>query len=168
MRIATIILLLLACGCKPTQQVTATQEKISKERQDSTVYIERLRIDTVTLKGDSVQVKVPVPCDSLKPITGKARSGRVNLHYAIKNGQLEIDCNADSLLVQVYKRDILLYRLGKQLDSTAKAKETVVTVTNTVTRYRTPFWNWVLMLALVAALFRKPIWNQVKKRLLWT
>lgn len=163
MRLLTIFILLALVGCKATQSVSSVLETSTEQRKDSLVYIERLRIDTVKLKGDSIKVKVPVPCDSLKPVAGKAKSGRVNLNYGIKNGQLEIDCNADSLLIELLGKDISIYKLEKQLDSTSKEKQQVVTVTNTVTKYRTPFWNWVIIIVLLAWIFRWQLYTLIKK-----
>jgi hypothetical protein len=169
MRIIYIISLSLLIGCKATKQASYTAEKSSEKRQDSLVYIERLRIDTVKLKGDSVRVRVPIPCPPIapgasqatkEPFGGRAKSGRVNLTYAMKDGMLEIDCNADSLMLELIKRDITVYKLERQIDSANK--QTVVTVTNTVTRYRTPFWNWVVMLALLCWIFRWQIVDGVK------
>lgn len=164
MRYLLAIWLVLMGGCKATEPASSssTVAKSTEKRQDSTVYIERLRVDTVKLKGDSIRVKVPVPCDTLKPVTGSAKSGRVQLHYTIKSGQLEIDCHNDSLLLELIGRDIAIYRLEKQLDSASQQQQEVVTVTQEVTVYRTPFWNWIVMLAMLCYMLRRQLLPIVK------
>lgn len=159
MRLIYLLALLWLPGCKAAQQASqsSSSSTSSTARKDSLVYLEKWRTDTVRLKGDSVTVQVPVPCDTSAgsvPVSGKARSGRVNLTYTISGGQLAIACNADSLLLEIYKREVEIYSLQERLSDSASMVQQTVTLTQTVTRYRTPFWNWVLIVALLAWILR--------------
>ena len=136
----TIMVMLVAAmftlmfGCRSTRPLT---DRV----KDSTVVKYYYRDTIITLPGDTVQIKTMVPCPEAK-WSAKAKSGRSVLVASLNNGELNIDCKQDSLLLRI---SLLEKELARTVNTTVH-----VPVPQEVIRYRTPWWAKItLALSLI-------------------
>ena len=117
-------MLTLMFGCR-------TAKPLIDQVKDSTVVKYYYRDSIITLPGDTVQIKTTVPCPEAR-WSAQAKSGRTVLVASLNNGELNIDCKQDSLLLRISL-------LEKELERTTNTI-VHVPVPQEVIRYRTPWW----------------------------
>lgn len=114
-----VVLVLLLSRCRPATVITNTD-------RDSTVIVERLRVDTLHIAGDTIRLAgVQIKCDSLtnlpKPLDFRRQSGRARLGLTIgATGILTAESTCDSLQRIVEIRDKEVYRLRSRLSTVVK------------------------------------------------
>jgi len=84
------MLALVSCQPKPIAKSSSTK--------DSIVIKERLVKDTITIKGDTVELEIQIPCKELAGTTFKAKSksGRTTAKlYVDSTGKAKIECHVD-------------------------------------------------------------------------
>jgi hypothetical protein len=172
MRNAFFILTLIvaAVACKPVQQSSSEESYQTRLRNDSTVYIERLRPIKVKTPGESINATINLQCDSnkVKATSGRVIGKRTQLRYQVDStGRLQIDCNADSLELECWAKDLVIKELRSRVDSSSESRSEIRTETVTKIKYRTPFWNLLAYALLLAILFRRPLGKLIKKYVPW-
>jgi hypothetical protein len=164
--ILPILLLAALVGCRATKP-TVTAE-VQKTDSIQVEVRETVRYDTVKVPGGVVTVVQRVPCDSVglvgrdtnqegsKPIykTDTTQRGHVRLIISnLGNGMQRIDCEADSLtaVIAAKDREISTYK------AQASHRQELRTVTNTVVKYRVPWWVYALLAGWLIWNFRHNI-----------
>lgn len=102
------ILLFVSCSVSScNRKTTHTIDKSTHVEKDSVWMVERLYIDTIRVKGDSITQYIQLNCDSLGrvvPTQAQAKSIRASSHMKIDStGMMRIDCNCDAWEQLVYK-----------------------------------------------------------------
>jgi len=108
-----------------------TYKPLIDQVKDSTVVKYYYRDTIITQPGDTVQIKTTVPCPEAK-WQAQAKSGRTTLIASLNNGELNIDCKQDSLLLRI---SVLEKELERKTNTIVH-----VPVPQEVIRYRTPWW----------------------------
>jgi hypothetical protein len=176
-KLTTILLLLALVSCRSTRSTQSSHTQESN-RKDSTVVLikETVRYDTVRLPGGVVTVVQRVPCDSallVREDTNQGRTkqgpdttqrGHVRLIIAnLGNGWQRIDCEADSLMAVVAAKDVEITTLRQSQQNHSDVK----TVMKVVTKYRYPWWLYVLVAVMALWQLRNPLIELISKRLPW-
>ena len=117
-------MIVLPVGCR-------TSKPVIDSVTDSTVVKYYYRDTLITLPGDTVQIITQVPCPEAK-WKGQVKSGRSVLVASLENGELNINCKQDSLLLRIA---ILEKELERKTNTIVH-----VPVPSEVIRYRTPWW----------------------------
>jgi len=132
--VAGFILLQLS-SCKTVKQ--AMSPKVAKEAEttnnDSFVYKEKLVHDTITVPGESIIIKIPVPvnCDSSKTQQLKNSVTNKETHYQSKSShssltvdqtanQFTINCTCDSFKAIVNAKNTEIQQLKATSHSTSQ------------------------------------------------
>lgn len=144
-------------SCKGPQEIIEDKQVDRQQKFDSVRTIEKLRFVPVHVKGDSVKVRVQLPCPDSAKTSGEVKNGRTRLTYKLRNGVLDLDCNSDSLLLEIWARDTEVERLRIENRLLENSKQEVKVVTNTVVKFRIPLLMWLVVAGLLIIIFRKPI-----------
>ena len=115
-KISIILLVILFLGCKTTKTIEQTQEK----RKDSISYVERIKIDTLRIPGEIVQIELP--CDQIKPKS--AAQGRANVKAEPKGDGYVVVFTCDSIQKLVISKDREIIRLSEALKN-SKSEKTI-------------------------------------------
>lgn len=115
-KISLLLLVILFLGCKTVKTVDKSQEK----RKDSISYVERVKIDTLIIPGEKVQIELP--CDELKPQS--SAQGRANVKAEPKGNGYVVVFTCDSIEKLVISKEREIYRLKEALKD-SNIKETV-------------------------------------------
>lgn len=101
----------------------------SRQQSDSTLIIERLRMDTVTVPGDTITIEIPIwqSCTTkysdttgmLTQVKGKRSKATAKLN---KDGKLSITLNCDEYRTALVTRDSLIHRLQSDRESIREVK----------------------------------------------
>lgn len=156
------LLLILMCtcasvSCKPLQESFETKQVDQQQKYDSVRVVEKLRYVPVPVKGDTVKVRVQLPCPDSAKTSGEVKNGRTRLTYKLHNGLLDLDCNSDSLLLEIWARDTEVERLRIENRLLENSTAQVKIVTEKVKVFRTPLWAWIAMAVMLVIIFRAPI-----------
>lgn len=126
--IATVVTLfiLLFGGCVTLEKCNA---KFPPQIKDSISYREITKFDTsyLIVPGDTVQLKVPIPCPDF---TGSASSGKGKVQVIIKDHYLTANCTS--------KEDSI--RIVKACQEKEKMNQKTIEVK--VPTYKAPAWAW--------------------------
>lgn len=144
-------------SCKAPQGIVETKEVDQQQKYDSVRVVEKLRYVPVHVKGDTVKVRVQLPCPDSAKTSGEVKNGRTRLTYKLHNGLLDLDCNSDSLLLQIWARDTEIERLRINNRLLENSTAQVKIVTEKVKVFRTPLWAWIAMALMLVIIFRAPI-----------
>lgn len=92
---------------------------------DSTRYVETVRVDTLRIPGDTVQVSIPWYIFKTDTIV-RWKSGRAEIVAESLGGQMKLRATCDSLehLVSHYQTVIERYRTSKETSTTQSSKTT--------------------------------------------
>ena len=140
---------LLFVGCK-TKTITKSEIKSDSTASKivtNTVYITK---DSIVYKPKvEIQYQVINPCDSnghLKPINQTSKSGSGKSSLRSKGDTLFVDCDCDEQ-IQRFKSEL---STKDSIISSLKTHALMTSETKTieVEKYKTPFWNWVLIIFL--------------------
>lgn len=115
-KISIILLVILFIGCRTVKTVEQSQEK----RKDSISYVERVKIDTLKIPGEKIQIELP--CDELKPQS--SAQGRAKVKAEPKGNGYVVVLTCDSIEKLVISKDRDIYRL-KELLKDSNKKETL-------------------------------------------
>lgn len=115
-KISLLLLVILFLGCKTVKTVDKSQEKL----KDSISYVERVKIDTLIIPGEKVQIELP--CDELKPHS--SAQGRANVKAEPKGNGYVVVFTCDSIEKLVISKEREIYRLKEALKD-SNIKETV-------------------------------------------
>lgn len=129
----SVLVVFAACN---RQSVAGLQTATAKT--DSTVVVERLRVDTVTIPADTVRMVLKVNCDSagkVAPLEIEQKSTRANAKALLTaDGVLSLVFGCREYEAQIYAKDSII----KRLESTSESAYKTVVQTNTVI----PNWAW--------------------------
>jgi hypothetical protein len=97
----------VACGCRSTKELRETKERT----KDSVREVIKWKDTIIRMPGDTARIRVQVPCPDAK-WQGQASSGKIKLNASLNNGELDIDCKTDSLLmvIQMQQTEIEKFR----------------------------------------------------------
>jgi hypothetical protein len=123
--IGAALFVLAVAGCRSSREIKESKHEL----RDSVREVIKYRDSIIKIKGDSVKIKVQVPCPDAK-WQGQANSGKLKLDASLYNGELNIDCKTDSLLlvIKMQEKELERFRNEQQVDSSVK----VIT--------KMPFW----------------------------
>ena len=125
--------LLVLGSCKPRQH------NLLVAMRDSTVVKMVSRDTLIYLPGDTVSLRVSVPCPDVTPVMRK--QGRATVTAAVHSGQLVAACVCDTGAIRATLWDRW----------TTRTKERTNTVIQTEVKEVTPSWCW-LLLAVIGAM----------------
>lgn len=133
--VLTVLLVLTLAACNRS---TVAGLQVTKTHSDSTVVLERLRVDTVTIPADTVEMIVKVNCDSagkVAPLELKQKSTRAEAKALLTpDGVLKLVFSCKEYEAQINAKDSIIKRLENTSDSSHKT----VVETKTVI----PNWAW--------------------------
>jgi hypothetical protein len=127
---------LIATGCNKKLKNTLTSDVKEHSATDSITYVEKLRVDTVTVPGDTVTVSVPVfiNCpDGEKPVVRQtvvsSEGKRSSIHVKVdSSGQITASSDCNTLQQEVYEKDTQIKDLKAERDSIGHYEKQVITV----------------------------------------
>ncbi|QSW90695.1 hypothetical protein J0383_07765 [Flavobacterium endoglycinae] len=106
-KISIILLVILFIGCKTVKTVEQSHEK----RKDSISYVERVKIDTLKIPGEKIQIELP--CDQIKPQS--SFQGRTKVKAQPNGNGYIITASCDSIEKIVISKDREINRLSEAL-----------------------------------------------------
>jgi hypothetical protein len=93
---------------------------------DSVSVIERVRVDTITTKADSVYFSIPVfidTCKSLFKTPIRIKSGKSDLKIELSGNNIKASCLCSAEQLTIIAKDREIERLKTQLTKTTEAKQ---------------------------------------------
>lgn len=124
MRTALLVLVctLLFCACS---KKTTTSTTTITETADT---VEIVRVDTLTIEGDTVRITELIECDSItnkpKPFKLRSKSGRATLSVMVDAaGELKADATCDSLQKIIESKDKIISKLRLEKNVITKMQE---------------------------------------------
>ena len=166
-RYLIIALLCVLAACKAPELVTETDHQSSLVK-DSVVVREVLRPVLVKQPGESISANITLRCNdsTAKPTSGQVKGQRTTLTYKLDSkGNLQMNCNADSLLLEIFAKDMITERLRYEKDSLASVKQQVIVKKEVQVKYKTPAMMWWALILLLLYTFRWQLWGLLKKLL---
>lgn len=147
--VAALLVSLLFVGCK-TKTITTTKEtKDSSNVAASSKSLKEVNDSTIIKPKAEIRYIVINPCDSngkLKPINQSSKNGSAKSTIKGKGDTLLIDCDCDEQISrfrsEISTKDSTISSLKTHALMTSETK------TIEVEKYKTPFWNWVLIIFL--------------------
>lgn len=115
-KLSIILIGLLFANCRPVKSVEQTHEK----QKDSISYIERVKVDTIKIPGDKIEINLP--CDQIRPQSFAQGRGKVKAEP--KGNGYTVVFTCDSIEKLVISKDKEINRLSEQL-KTSDAKKTI-------------------------------------------
>lgn len=142
------ILLLFGCKTKTISKSETKSDSTASKVITNTVYITK---DSIVYKPKvEIQYQVINPCDSngkLKPINQTSKNGSAKSTIKGKGDTLLIDCDCDEQInrfrSEISSKDSTISSLKTHVSSSLNDRQTEVV------KYKTPFWNRVLIIFLV-------------------
>jgi hypothetical protein len=122
-KISIILLVILFLGCKTVKTVEQSQEK----HTDSISYVEIIKIDTIKIPGEKIQIELP--CDQLRPQSFV--QGRANVRAEPKGSVYIVTASCDSIEKIVISKDREINRLSKALKISNREKTKELTFMQT-------------------------------------
>lgn len=122
-KISIILLVILFIGCRTVKTTEQTQEK----RKDSISYVERIKIDTLKIPGEKVQIELP--CDQIKPQSSV--QGRAKVEAEPKGNGYIVYVSCDSIEKLVISKNIEINRLSELLKASNSKKSLELTFMQT-------------------------------------
>lgn len=126
-RLIYISLVLALLSCKSHKQVTK-QTVVSSIKKDSIVYIDRVKVDTVKIPAEVIEVQVPLEVFKTDTVL-VYNKGRVSTKLVSNNGVLNFNTRCDSLEKLVLSTEKILIKERKAKDKLiekSKSKEVIV------------------------------------------
>ncbi|MEO6176770.1 MAG: hypothetical protein ABIP27_16585 [Flavobacterium circumlabens] len=123
-KISIILLVILFIGCRTVKTVDQSQET----RKDSVSYIDRIKVDTIRIPGETVTMKLP--CDQLKPQS--SAQGRANVKAEPKGDGYVVVFTCDSIEKLVISKNREIYRLSQELKNSNIEKTVELTFLQTL------------------------------------
>lgn len=129
-RIYLITIAVMLCAIQSCcKQYTAAMQT-SRQQSDSTIVVERLRMDTVTIPGDTIVIEMPmwqvctIQADAtannmLTEVKGKRSKATAQVG---KDGKLKIVLNCDEYRTALTARDSIIHRLQSYKQSSSEVK----------------------------------------------
>lgn len=115
-KISIILLLVLCIGCRSKKTTVQSEVK----QKDSISYIERVKIDTLKIPGDRIEIELP--CDQIRPQS--SAQGRAKVKAEPRGNGYIVKFTCDSIEKIVISKDREIYRLNELL-KIARSKETL-------------------------------------------
>lgn len=145
------VILLLFCSifCSSCSRKTiSARTDVSKVQKDSVVIVERLSVDTIRIKGDSILQRIIINCDSLGhviPFEASSTSQRAKSKVSVNSkGLLTVECNCDKWEQLVYKKESEMLKMKQQIESSKKESLTVKEIVIT------PKWAYRCLWIIIA------------------
>lgn len=114
-KISTILVVLILCvGCRTIKKTEHTQQT----KKDSVSYIERIKIDTLKIPGEKIEIQLP--CDQLKPQS--AAKGRAKVKAEPKGNGYIVVISCDSIEKLVISKNREIYRLNELLKNSSSTE----------------------------------------------
>jgi hypothetical protein len=153
-KISSLFLFVLLAGCNKHFKDTITNTSSNDVRKDSISYIERLRVDTVVIPGDTVQVSVPVMVDcpdgakpEIKQTVINTEGKRSSIHIKIdSSGQLTASADCDALQQLVFTKDTQIKQLESDKDSLSQTSKTTITIQ---VKYIPKAYKWAMGFSII-------------------
>jgi hypothetical protein len=116
-KISIILLVILCVGCRTIKTVEQTQET----KKDSVSYIERVKIDTLRIPAEKIQIELP--CNQLRPQS--SAQGRAKVKAEPRGNGYIVVLSCDSIEKIVISKDREINRLSQalQISDSKKTKE---------------------------------------------
>lgn len=125
-------------GCTTSRTASLQTDSV---KVDSVLILERLRVDTITVPGDTITVEIPIECDSnfkVRPVVVSQRSKRSKSIIEVNNNMLKAAFNCDE-----YKQQITA--LEKQVNTLQRSQQSRAEVKIVTERY-IPKWAWYALI----------------------
>lgn len=111
-KISILLIVILFLGCRTIK----TTEHLQEKKKDSISYVERVKIDTIKIPGEKIEIELP--CDELRPQT--SARGRTNVKAEPKGNGYVITASCDSIEKIVISKDREINRLSEALKAINK------------------------------------------------
>ena len=122
-------ILLLSCHIQSCCKQYTAGLNTSKIQSDSTLVVERLRTDTVTIPGDTITIEIPIwqnciadysnTATVLTEVKGKRSKASAKL---TKDGKLNITLNCDEYRTALIARDSLIRHMQNSQQTSVETK----------------------------------------------
>lgn len=121
------LLIIIFSSCKPSLETC--NKLYPPHEKDSISYVEVTKFDTsyLVIPGDTVQLKVPIPCPDF---TGSASSGKGKVQVIIKDHYLTANCTSKEDSIRIVKACQEKEKMNKK------------TIEVKVPVYKAPTWSW--------------------------